>query len=140
MVGFRPDSRFHCGVGEEFGVVAAEESGRIGERESTKVLLAELISFHEFPRFEENALHIGDIPMPDIGTEERTQASAHGIESGIERHGVHGVVGLAAEEELLGKDPANILGPAKVAMAKLVQGGWVLVGIRKETEASSRRS
>src|SRR4051794_21330795 len=71
----------------------------VGEGEAAKVVLGHELSLHRFVGLGKDPRHLGHVPVADVGAEDGLQLGAEGIGPSIEGGVVHGVVGLAPEEE-----------------------------------------
>ena len=85
---------------EESWVRPRPEAHRIGEGEVAKTLGVEEAVLDKFPGLLEHPAEVRDVPMADVAGKEGGYPGSERIEALVERHGSHGVVGLAAEEVL----------------------------------------
>ena len=53
-------------------------------------------------------VHVGHVPVADVGAEDRAHPAAEGQDAAVEAEGVDRVVGLAAEPEVALEDRAHV--------------------------------
>ena len=84
------------------------QSRRIGENEITIVRIIDNSLVRKVMAFEQHALDVGNVPVPDVGAEDRLKAQFHRIGARVEGAMDAGIVGLAAEKEIL-KDAREVV-------------------------------
>src|SRR5215470_17482962 len=100
---------------EEAGVLRAPQPHGIAEDEVVEVALGDEPVLDQLERLGQRVAHVDDVEMPDVGAVDRVdpRAERHRL---AERHGVHPVIGLAAEIVRRGVEvePVLLLGDVAV--------------------------
>src|SRR5208283_103912 len=93
------------------GVLSAQQPHRIGECEVAEVGGSDQPVLYQLVGFRQDHPHVGHVEMADIGAEDRIDPGAERVDV-AECHGIHPVVGLAAEIERPGieVDPVLLAG------------------------------
>ncbi len=108
----------------------------IGEGEVAEVVVGdepvvdELVGFHEDPG------EVAHVPVAHVGSEDRLEARAECVTSGVERRRVHRVVGLAAEVEPIDEAGTEVVDGLDVARAPVVDIVGSVLRAREEAAHS----
>src|ERR1700712_4847928 len=72
---FRRDRCAHGRTGEEVGIHLREHAHDAAESEVAEFFQSHVAMLYLFPGLGEHCSHVGDVPVPDVGTEERVESS-----------------------------------------------------------------
>ena len=119
---------------EEVRARSGVEGDRVLEGKRAEIVCAEEPPFDQFVGLGEHLAIVGDVPVSDVRAKDRVQPQPAWIALRIKGRGIRRVVGLAAEEEVLGKDPPDLVDALDAAALELVTRVFGAAGIRKGPE------
>ena len=112
----------------------APEARRRREDEVAEVGFIEQTVLDQFESLGQDTAHVGNVPVADVRTEHSMHARTERRALRVVGNGVHGIVGLAAEEKLVRKYVSDVFCPRDLASPELIELVRRLAGLRKEVE------
>ena len=97
------------------------------KNEIVEVVFVEQLVLDELVGFFQYLGHVGDVPVADVGTEDRFEASAERVEAAIEADRDERIVCLAAEVEPRLEELAQVLRALDAERVELVRDQRVVV-------------